>query len=384
MSTGFLVPEDELFVHQVADTFSSVGQSDRSWTEKLWATAAARDGSLQVAFGLGSYPNRGVMDAYAGVSRGVEQWTVRASRELGRDGATVVGPLSYEVSRPLDTVRFALAANDAAPVSFEWTFTGAVPPGLEQRELKRSWDGRRIDSDIVRFHHTGTASGWVDLDGVRTVISDATWVAARDRSWGVRYMIGTPPADLPRAPRAEGGGSLMVWAPVLCERPDGSRYALHVYYLSDTGPGRGRTEFQGGVEHPDGTREPFAGLRPELRFDPANRRLRGGLLHATMADGTSRELRVTAPTGTGFHLGPALYFGWDGRWHGQHRGPLRLDGEHLGDCADPETARRVHQLRDCVVRVEDPVGGGEGVGFMQTIAVGDHPAVDVPAAGSFV
>ena len=47
--------------------------------------AVARDGSLQLGFGLGKYTNRDVMDGYAGVSRGVEQITVRASRELGDD-----------------------------------------------------------------------------------------------------------------------------------------------------------------------------------------------------------------------------------------------------------------------------------------------------------
>ena len=47
--------------------------------------AAARDGSIQLGFGLGKYTNRNVMDAYAGMSRGVEQMTVRASRRLAPD-----------------------------------------------------------------------------------------------------------------------------------------------------------------------------------------------------------------------------------------------------------------------------------------------------------
>ena len=74
---GPLLPADESFHHQITDTFATVSQSDRSWTEKVCAMACARDGSLQLAFGIGKYINRGVMDAYAGVSRGVEQWTVR-------------------------------------------------------------------------------------------------------------------------------------------------------------------------------------------------------------------------------------------------------------------------------------------------------------------
>lgn len=382
MSTGYLVREDELLVHQVTDTFATVGQSDRSWTEKVWGTAFSRAGDLQVDFGIGLYPNRGVIDGYAGVSRGVEQWTVRASRELGRDSSTVVGPLSYTIDEPLERVTFKLEAGDVVPISFEWTFTGAVPPFLEERELKRSADGRRIDSDIVRFHHIGTAQGWVDVAGERTTI-DGSWVSARDRSWGVRYMIGAPATDLPRARRARGGGSLTIWSPVLCERPDGSRYGLHLYYHSEVGPGRQRTEFQGGIESQDGDKTHFTALEPALHFDPANRRLKGGVLHARTSDGRDRPLTVTVVGDSGFHLGTGLYFGFDGQWHGQWHGPLHVEGEHLDDCSDPDTARRVHQIRDCIVRIEDPVGGGTGWGNMQTIAMGAHPGTDLTEEGSF-
>ncbi len=67
---GPLLEADEGLNHQIVDTFARVGQSDRSWTEKIWAMAASRDGSLSVAFGLGKYVNRNVMDGFAGVSRG--------------------------------------------------------------------------------------------------------------------------------------------------------------------------------------------------------------------------------------------------------------------------------------------------------------------------
>lgn len=385
-NVGPLVPEDELFVHQIVDTFGSVGQSDRSWTEKLWSSAMAKDGSLQVDLGLGLYPNRGLIDGFAGVSRGKEQWTVRAIRELQGDTRTQVGPLRYEVIEPLNTVRFSLADNDIVPVSFSWEFQGALPAHLEERELKRSHDGRRIDSDIIRFHHTGTAMGWVSVDGVRTDI-DASWVAMRDRSWGVRYMIGAPQMDLPRVPRPKGGGSLTIWSPVLMERPDGSHYGLHLYYYSDIGPGRSRTEFQGSAENPDGSKDWFTALEPHLDFDPVNRRLKGGTLAARTEDGSARELTVTAVSDTGFHLGAGLYFSFDGQWHGQwdprSREPLVVSGEHIADCTELEQAKRLHQIRDCVVRIDDPVGGGTGYGTMQTIATGAHPGTNLPEEGSF-
>jgi hypothetical protein len=68
-SIGPLLPSDEGFNHQIVDTFAAVSQSDYSWTEKVCGMAAARDGSLQLAFGFGKYTNRNVVDAYAGVSR---------------------------------------------------------------------------------------------------------------------------------------------------------------------------------------------------------------------------------------------------------------------------------------------------------------------------
>src|ERR1022692_2222054 len=95
---GPLLDGDEGFTHQVPDTFAVVGTSDPSWTEKVCAMAAAKDGSLQLGFGLGKYTNRNVMDGYAGISRGVEQRTVRASRRLGSDRESLrAGPLEYEI-----------------------------------------------------------------------------------------------------------------------------------------------------------------------------------------------------------------------------------------------------------------------------------------------
>src|SRR3954467_11399658 len=123
LDDGPLVAADESFTHQIVETHARVAQADRSWTEKVGAMAAARDGSLQLAFGLGKYTNRNVLDGYAGVSRGREQWTVRGGRRLcgdaDRPGA---GPLHYDVLEPYRRVRFRCDANDVVPVAFEWIF----------------------------------------------------------------------------------------------------------------------------------------------------------------------------------------------------------------------------------------------------------------------
>lgn len=383
---GALLPADESFHHQIVDTFASVAQSDRSWTEKVCATAYAREGSLQLAFGIGKYTNRNVMDAYAGVSRGVEQWTVRASRALAPDPeSTVVGPITYAVLEPLRVVRFALEPNDVQRIAFEWTFEHSVPAFLEEPEQHRSRpDGYRVDADIIRYHQSGVARGWVEVDGTRTEFDRSSWVSTRDHSWGVRYQVGRPVEDVQRAQQLDGVASFINWCPMLLERPDGSQYALHYYYQRHALTGFQRVELQGGIEHPDGRKEHFSALHPELRFRDDNRRFETGTLHFTMADGSARPVHIAAASDTGFHLGTGLYHGFDGHWHGEWRGRLHTEGEHFENCADPAVARRVHQHRDAVIRVDDPVGGGTGWGNLQSIVTGAHPEIGLSADGSFL
>ncbi len=148
----------------MVETFASVGTSDPAWTEKVCAMAMANDGSLQIGFGLGKYTNRNIMDGYAALSRGVEQLTVRASRRLSPlPDVTAVGPIHYEVVKPLQAVRFRLDANEAQPLAFDWLFEGIVPPFTEERtHLMRDY---RVMSELVRYHQIGTASGWIELDG---------------------------------------------------------------------------------------------------------------------------------------------------------------------------------------------------------------------------
>jgi hypothetical protein len=380
---GPLLAGDEGLSHQIADTFAVVGSSDLAWTEKVCAMAAARDGSLQLGFGLGKYPNRNVMDAYAGVSRGVEQITVRASRRLApAPELTVIGPVRYEIVEPLQSVRFSLEANDCQPIAFDWRFDAVVPPVVEDRTHTRS--GYRVASDLVRYHQTGVASGWVEVDGARTQITPETWVSTRDHSWGVRYGVGVPVADVEQTDALKGVHFQMIWCPALLERPDGTRYALHLHYVMSEAPGFLHKEVIGGVEHPDGRVDRWADLVPELRFDPVNRRLLGGRVHATTRDGSTRTLEIEAVSDTGFHLGTGLYFGFDGHYHGEWRGDLHVDGERITDCSEASTARRVHQIRDTVVRVVDPVGGGEGYGNCQPMVTGGSAALGLDAADSFL
>ena len=382
---GPLTAADEMMTHQIVDTFATVGQTDRSWTEKVCAMACAKDGSLYLGVGLGKYTNRGVMDGYAAVSRGAEMRIVRASRELGADPVTTsIGPVHYEVLEPLRCVRFSLDPNDAQPIAFEWVFESVVPPCMEHPEQSRSRDGLRLDQDLVRYHQAGVAHGWVSIDGERTEFDADSWVSTRDHSWGVRHGVGTPDPDTLPADRPANLAIVVNWSPIVCERPDGSRYALHWFLQRQSVPGWQNEHFQGGVEHADGSREPFAGIEPEFEVDPVTRRFRRARITFRMSDGSTRPITVEKLDDTGLPLGAGLYFGLDGKFHGTYRGALEVEGEHVADVTEPDAARRLHQLVDHVVRVEDPVGGGVGVGNLQTLFVGPIPDLGLDEASSFL
>ncbi len=381
---GPIVAADEGFHHQIADTFAVVGPSDPAWTEKICAMAMSRDGSIQLGFGMGKYTNRNVLDGYGAVSRGKCQWTVRASRALAGDPEHMqVAPLRYDVLEPLRVVRFALDANEVQPVAFEWTFEAALPATLEDRTVHQ--DGYRTSADLVRYHQIGVGSGWVEVEGERTELELGSCVSTRDHSWGVRYGVGVPPPDVPEVDALAGLGFQMVWCPLLFERDDGTRYGMLLHFQIVTAPGLGVVHkiVMGGVEHPDGTYEPWLDLAPDLAYNPTNRRLRGGMIRATTADGVTRDLAIEVLDNTGIQLGAGLYFGFDGHHHGEWRGEHHADGEHIGDCTTAENARRLHQIRDTVVRVSDPIGGGVGLGNCQPIITGGHPDLGLTPDDTF-
>lgn len=373
-SIGPLLPSDEEFTHQVVETFATVGQSDPAWTEKVCGMAAAKDGSLQIGFGFGKYTNRNVVDAYAGICRGTEQWVVRASRALNSDPITVnAGPIHYEIIEPLQQIRVSLLPNDTQPIAFELNFHAVAACVVEDREDRRDMHGYRRQTDQIRYHQTGVASGWLEIDGERHEISEDSWVSTRDKSWGIRPSVGIPPVDAEPDVNRHIPQALAIWNPILFERPDGSHYGFHHYFLQFCGPGFMHQRIQGGFEDETGQTLKVLGMEPKLQFDPVNKRLQSGEFIFQMEDGSERPMKFEKLSETGFYLGSGHYHGGDGQYHGSWRGQLHVDGDHVENSADPAVVERYNQFRDCMIRVEDPIGGGVGVGNCQTHVHGAWP-----------
>lgn len=382
---GMITALDEHLNHQIVDTFASVSTSEQSWTEKIWTAIVRKDGTMGVDFGLGRYHNRGVLDGWAAISRGSEQWTVRANRELRDDPlVTEAGPLSYEIIEPLRQVRFACAANDQQPIAYDITFTSEMPPFFEDRHKQREKDGFRIGSDVVRYHQIGTPSGWIEVEGERIEINPEEWTQYRDHSWGTRLDVGAHNADV--RPTSDFGDVkfgqgefVLIWSPFMLVSPSGEKVAYHMYFQSK----QGRIFYSSGYRNnPDGTQEKIARVRPELRFDDRTRRLLGGRLHFDMLQGGTHTIEVEVMGTSGVHLGPGLYLGFDGRKHGSWHGPLTVEGEKFDDTLDRKTLERIRQLRDCPIKVTE--GDWTGYGIMETIIHGAHPELGLTAENSLV
>jgi hypothetical protein len=195
--------------------------------------------------------------------------------------------------------------------------------------------------------------------------------------------VGTPPTDTDPFDPIPDMDFQMIWCPSLMTDPDGSRRGLFMHMVDLNGFGHEQRTATGAVERADGSVVRMADIRPDLRFDPANRRLLGGTVGVTLEDGRERRFALEVPTSTGFQFGAGLYFGWQGHNHGGWRGELVIDGERLVDCSGPDIARQLHQIRDTVVRIRDLDTGAEGLGNCQPIIAGGFPTLGLIKESSF-
>ncbi len=365
---GRLLGADEGLNHQIVDTFATLSQTDMAWTEKIWASIARTDGSLQIDFGLGKYQNRGIIDGFGGVSRGGEQWTVRGSRELASaPEQSGVGPVQMEVVEPLRQMRFRLEPNDVQPISFDIVLSGVTPPYFEERNLVRNRRTGRIDVDVIRYHQGGWASGTVTVDGETHEVRPEEWFGFRDHSWGVRQAIGEPLTDLiPSQAIPQGIRGGMKWSPAFFRRPDGTYYETAIFVVE------GAWEYSSAyINDADGNQVPVRSVSPRIEYDTRTRYVTGGELVLTMESGEQRVVEVEVLGDSGFFLKTAGYGAWEGHKHGSWKGKLHVDGEYIADCASDENLPRLGQFRDTPIRVRD--GDAVGYGIMESLIGGVWP-----------
>lgn len=365
-----LTDADELMIHQHVGTFAEVATTDPAWTERVFGSAGDTSGELHVGFGMGRYLNRNVFDGFGMVTIGKTQYTVRGSRRLYPDPTvTAVGPLRYEVVEPLSAVRCILEPNDVQPIAFDLTLYGHTQPLTERNTVVR---GYRTTDDVTRFIQTGSAEGRIEVAGEVYELSRSSSFQVRDHSWGIRPHVGPPPADAKQHEIGAETNFRMVWAPGLLHGADGE-YAVHLSHWISEGPNGTVVEDNTRIVRQEGTQVAAVNTVMQHRFDPSSERLLEVTFDCEMADGTERRF-VVEPIGVAAAcLGPGLYHGWKGHYHGEDRGRLVVDGECIDDIEEPDLQPELHQLRQTLARVTDEVTGESGWCGLQSEAVGRFP-----------
>jgi len=262
------------------------------------------------------YQNNDVMDGFVCIRHAGRQHNIRVSRRLRPDmGTLAVGPLRLEILEPLRTVRLVLEDNEHE-LSLDVTCRSTTLPYEDPAEVTRV-DGRLI-SERATYEVTGSCAGWVQAGGTRIDLNPATDSFFRNHSWGYQAgrggprLYGAPLVGVQR--RAPG---VRQW--VLFNMPDHGGF----WFVDPSGR---RASGKGVIMRPDGS-VPVVDVQSDLQFYEGDRRLRGGTVRLTDADGVVREY-IVEDLGWVYTQGGGYFGGFDdGLGQGVYRGDQHVEGE---------------------------------------------------------
>jgi hypothetical protein len=318
--------------------------------------------------GLGYYPNRRVMDGFAGITIGRKQHNFRASRRLGaRPLETVVGALTIEIVEGMNLHKLTLADNPSG-ISFSLEFRASFPPAQEKQNY-REREGI-VEEDLARVSQFGRWRGWIAVDGKRFEVKPETWWGQRDRSWGLRSEMRT---DETRPPVATHRNFFWTWSMFQFERS-----ALSVF-LKERAPGKAhylsgtefRREANGSISHRDVTAFEH---NIEWSDDKLGQTIAAADFTFTFDRGEPRHVRMLGQP-TRFYLKAGMYGGLKGWTHGDDLGEQYM-AHDVWDLDDAATRAMARTLSDHVVRLES--GGETGFGISEYGVAAGYPLYQAP------
>ncbi len=348
-----LTPQDDLIGHQTPASFAYTGTSDPAWMERLWYTGhRVPDGGMMLDIGLGYHPNRGVVDAHAGVTVGTTQHTVRLSRRLGADPLSMeIGPFKVSVLEGMKRHRLTLQENGSG-LSFDLEFQATMNCHEEEHHFRRRL--LRVSEDMARYQQAGRYAGWIKVEGERHEVGFDQWWGQRDHSWGVRsdFVTDQKSAPLTRFPPFMfvwligqfKGGAVHLFAN---ERAPADYIYLSGEKVSALGTPANRGKRMKGFDHDfTWSDDPLGQTAKSARFD----------FH--FDDGTSEEAHVRMLPAR-FFLKGGLYGGLNGWRQGDDKGVLHIEHERW-DLTDKHTRSITRALADCAmeIRMGDDIGYG--------------------------
>jgi len=352
---------DEFLCHQSPTTFDHVETSAREWTERVILHFGETAGKFHLSVGVGLYPNRNVIDAFAVLN--VERKTlyvVRASRELRpRPDEVAVGPFSHNVPEPLRRIHCRLDENPHG-LAYDVEFDGIMPASEEAAQFTRR-KGRVIEN-VRRYVQAGRGSGRITYEGNTITLDKQTRFVGRDHSWGVRRTGAEQEAMV--EPPEWPVGHLYSWGVFQFERWGAA------YHIREDWDGT-QSLTSGSIFYPYGSGKPevrLAKIEHDFKFRPDMRKIASGQLILTATDGTRKELAFKPLNYACITTGG--YQPYRGFVHGQWKGIEWMDGSRL-DLTDETVLKEASFLDD--ESLELRCGNEVGYGVFEQVVVGKYP-----------
>lgn len=208
-----LTDYDEFPIHQYSRPFSELPSNDFNWDDGYYFGVYNADAQILLYTGMRVTPNADMIGCYASISVAGKQTTVRASRIWRPDFSTSVGPLRYEFIKAYRDVRLTLDENESG-ISFDMHWLGLAPAHEEIHHFAQNRG--RTTTDQTRYSQSGTAEGWIEVDGKRYEVTPFEWYAARDHSWGLyepRAPLSDPKEWLPPTEKTGNERFFRFWMP---------------------------------------------------------------------------------------------------------------------------------------------------------------------------
>ena len=284
---------DDYPIHQTPDPVAHPATSDKDVYERYWFNGYSTSGDFYLGAGAALYQHLGVKDAHVSFIHEGRQYAFHVSgRRSDEPSDLTIGPYSLEIIEPMRSCRITVTENDT---DFTCDLLWEGRTGNVEEPRHHLGRGLRKIMDTTRFTQLGRWTGWVQFGDVRIELDPSEVVGTKDRSWGVRPLIGGDTRGAPAA--SQMGGIFFLWAPLnfddLC---------LH-YQLFDDNVGRplfqvgARLPVYGSPDELPGVEDPavehMRNLEHEVTFASGNRMITGATIAMTsVADGARHEVRL--------------------------------------------------------------------------------------------
>ena len=358
---------DDYPIHQTPDPIAHPASSDKDVYERYWFNGYSRAGDFYLGIGTALYPHLGVHDCGISVVHEGVQHSFHASARAGNEPSDLrIGPFDLEIVEPMRSCRVTLEPNETY-FACDLLFTGRT--GNVEEPRHHLGGGLRKIMDTTRFTQLGHWSGWIEFGGKRLELDPTDVFGTKDRSWGIRPLIGGDTRGAPQ--QARTGGLFFLWAPLhfddLC---------LHYQLFEDS---KGRPMFSVGARLPvydsidaipgieDEAAEHMRNLEHKVTFKPGSRMITAATIAMTsIEDGARHEVE----------LEPIFTFLMKGigyshpKWvHGQWHGELDMGSESWSlDSVDESAYENQHVQHLVWARY----GERSGIGVLEQNIIGPH------------